>query len=89
MHGEIDAAVAQLLLDFQSEKALAADLRKWTVGDPVALGGDDDDFKILLWQPVGGHKPVARLVRLSERQRAAACADPKRFCLHPPISIFT
>ncbi len=24
-------------------------------------------------------------VRLSQRQRAAARADPERFCLHPPL----
>ena len=45
---------------------------------PVAGGPDRDDLEGGLGQAVRRHQPAAGLVRLGERQRAAAGADPER-----------
>ena len=89
MHGEIERAGKQLLLDLLGEKPLAADRRQRAVGDPVALGGEHHDLEHILRQAMGGHQPVAGFMRLGQRQRAAARADPVRFRLHPASTIVT
>ena len=83
MHGEIEIAGRELLLELFREKSFAADLGQRTVGNAVALGRQNDDFEHFLRQIVSRHKPVAGFVCLRERQRAAPRADPERFCLHP------
>ena len=75
MHGEIDAAVEQRLLDLLGEQALAADLGQRAVLDRVAGGADDDELDRVLAHIQGGRQPGAHRARLHQRQRAAAGAD--------------
>ena len=78
MHGDVDLAGEQRVLDLAREQALAADLRQRPVEHPVAGGLDHDDLEGGLGQVVRGHQARARLARLGERQRAAARADAQR-----------
>ena len=68
----------QRLLDLAGEEALAAEIGERAVLHPVAAGADRHDREGGLRQAVRGHQPVAGLVRLGERQRAAAGADAER-----------
>lgn len=78
MHRDIDPAVDQRLLDFLSEKPLAADFRQWPVLDPVAGCLDDNDLEGLFGQAMGRHQPVAGFMGLCQRQLAASRADTQR-----------
>ena len=84
MHGEIDAAVEQRLLDFLREKALAADLGKQARLHAVPGRADRHEFE----RAVGGKlgmgraQPVAHKLRLIQRHRAAAGSDAKRPARH-------
>ena len=80
MHREIDGAVEQRLLDLLGEQALAADLRERPVLDHVAGGADRHDRDRVGCDPVGGRQPGTHLVRLPQRQRAAARADAQKRC---------
>jgi hypothetical protein len=75
MHGEVDGAGEERLLDLFGEQALAADLGERPIADQVAGGADDLDRDPLGAEPVGGGEPRAHLMRLGERERAAARAD--------------
>jgi hypothetical protein len=74
MHREIDGALDQRLLDLLGEEALAADLLEPDILNPVAGGADDGD---LGGRQIGmrGGKPRLHLLRLGQRQGAAAGAD--------------
>lgn len=87
MNGEIELAGGKLLFQFQREQALAADLAQRPVGDAVARGGQDHDLEHLLGQVMRGHQPGPCFRCLRQRERAAARADPERFCLHPLSSV--
>jgi hypothetical protein len=67
MHGDVDFAGKQRVLDLFRKKALAADIRQWPVGNPVARSFDDCDRDIVLAEPVGFGKPVADFMGLGER----------------------
>ena len=79
MHGDVDAAGEQRLLDLLGEQALAAGLRQRPVLDAVAAGRDHHDLERVLRQAMRRHQPRARLMRLRQRQRAAARSDPQTF----------
>ena len=82
VHGDVDAPVEQRLLDLLGEEALAAGFRKRPVLDAVATGRDDLDGEGVLGHSVRRHQQRPHLVRLCQRQRAAASAYPEQFCLH-------
>jgi hypothetical protein len=84
MHGEVEVARVQLRLDLLGEEALATDFGQGPIGDAVAFRGEHDDLEHLFGQPVRRHQAIPSLMRLRQCQRAAARADPERFCLHPP-----
>ena len=60
------------------KRPLPPSSRQRPVLHPVAGGADRHDLEGRLRQPVRRHQPVARLVRLRQRQRAAAGADAQR-----------
>ena len=75
MHGEIDAVIAQRLLDLLGEQTLAADLGERTVLDDVARGLDHGDRDRLRRDAMGRREPRLHLVGLPQGERAAAGAD--------------
>ena len=75
MHGDIDAARQKRLFNLAGEQALTANLFQGAVQNLVARHLDDDDFKGLERQGKGHRKARARLMRLRQSQRRAACAD--------------
>ena len=77
MDGDVDALIEQRVLDLAGEQALAADLAQRAVQHAVAGGLDDHDLEGVGGQVMRGGQPVARFMRLRERQRRAARADPK------------
>ncbi len=81
MHGNVDGAGQQRLLDLFREQALAADLLQRPVGSDqgavIAGGLDDHDLAGIFGKSVGGHQAAARLESLGERERRAARADPE------------
>jgi hypothetical protein len=87
MDGDVDAARKQRLLDLLGEQALAAGFRERPVLDAVAAGGDDDDLERRFRQAVRRHQPCPRLVRLRQRQRAAARPDLQHIRLHAVPSV--
>jgi hypothetical protein len=89
MHGKIQPTGDQHILQFLGEKALAADLRQRSVGDPVAHGRQHDDLEHFGRQSVRRHQPVPCFMGLRQRQGTAPRADPERFCLHPLRSVVT
>ena len=92
MHGEVDAAGEQRVLDLLGEQALAADLRQRAVADHVAAGADDLDADALGREPMRRGQARAHLPGLDQRERAAARADAqhgvggRRRGLHPMTS---
>ena len=74
MHGEIDRAGQQRLVDLLGEQALAAEIAQRS-GDAVAGGGDDAELDVALAQAMRRHQQRADMARLPERERAAARAD--------------
>ena len=78
MHREVDAAVEQRLLDLLGEQALAADLGQRAILDDVARGPDHRDLDRLGRDAMSGREPRAHLMRLPQRQRAAAGADAQK-----------
>ncbi len=87
LHGmdrQMDTAIGQLFLDFLGEKALAAKCREGPVADTVTGRGDDHDLHHVVTQViVRGYEPSLDLVRLPQRQRAAAGTDPNaRLSVH-------
>ena len=75
MHGEVDGAGQQRLLDLLGEQPLAAGLGERPVLDRVAGGADDLDLDPLGVEAAGGGEPALHLARLHQRQRRAARAD--------------
>src|SRR6516165_8576374 len=78
MHGEIDGASDERLLDFLGEEALAAGLRQRPVADDVAGGADHLELEALRGERMRGGQAIAHLFGLGERERAAARADDER-----------
>ena len=78
MHGEIDRAVEQRLLDLLGEQSLAAGFGERPVENLVAGSADGDELDLRREKPVRGDQPLAHLLRLLERQRAAARADAQK-----------
>ena len=75
MHGDVDLAGGERLLDLAGKEPLAADLLERAVLHPVAGGLDHRDLERRLGQIERLPKPAACLVRLRERKRRAARAD--------------
>jgi hypothetical protein len=75
MHGQIDAAIQQSVLDLLGEQPLAAHLAQRAILDAVTAGLDDDRFEKALGQAMDRDQPPAHLVGLGQRQRAAARTD--------------
>ena len=67
MHGEIDAAVEQRLLDLLGEQALAAHFRQRPVLDGIARGADDDEFDRRLVDAERLRQPRTHGARLHQR----------------------
>ena len=86
MHGEIDRARQQGLLDLLGKQALAALLRERAVDDLVAGGLDDRELDSILGEAVRGSEPPPHLARLRKRQRRAARADADLRCLQVVLS---
>ena len=78
MHGEVDGAGDERLLDLLGEQALAAGLRQRPVADDVAAGADDLELDPFRGERVRGGQAIAHVLGLSERERAAARADDER-----------
>jgi hypothetical protein len=76
VHGEIDGAVEQALLDRPDEQTLAADLVERPILDAIPLGADDLEID----PQAGVLRPqrVANVVGLPQRQGGAARADANR-----------
>ena len=72
MHGQIDGAGKERVLDLLSKQPLATGLRKRPVLDRIARGADGFDFDPLRVEASRGGKAVAHLARLRERKRGAA-----------------
>ena len=89
MHGDIKPSVRKLRFDLLGKEPLSAHFRQWPVCYPVAFGRDHHDFEMGCIQPVCGHQTVTGFLCLGQGQRAAACPDAKRFCLHPAKSVIT
>ena len=79
MHGHVDVAGDQRVLDLLGEQALAAELAQRLVLDHVAGGLDDDHLEIGFAHAMRGAQPLAQFVHLLEREIAAACANAYRF----------
>jgi hypothetical protein len=79
MHGEVEAAVQQAVLDLLGEQALAADLGQRPVLHLVAGGADDDDLDRAGHGQgrMGVGQAPPRLLGLDEGERAAARPDAK------------
>ena len=76
MHGEVDLAGQQRLLDLLGEKALAAGLRQRPVLDAVAGRRDDAHLELVAGRaPCAASSRSLHLARLRQRQRRAARAD--------------
>ena len=73
VHGEVDLAGEQALLDVLDEDALAADLLERDVGAAVALGADDLDARFR--GPGERRQRLGDDVDLAQREGAAAGAD--------------
>ncbi len=94
MHGKVDGAGDERLLDLLGEETLAAGIRQRPVADRVAGGADDLEHDCFRGELVRGREAVAHLLRLGKRQRATARADDERrrlgrgWCcgLHPMTS---
>ncbi len=80
MHGEIDAAVVQRLMDLLGEQPLAADIGEAAVLHRIAGGADRvflEHVEVAQHRAEGAQHGEERL-RLHERQRARARADTQR-----------
>ena len=75
MHGEIDRAGDERLLDLLGEQPLAAGFRQRAVLNGVPGGADDRDCDALRIDIRSRGEPASHLVRLRERQRRAARTD--------------
>jgi hypothetical protein len=78
MHGKVDGAGKQRLLDLLGEQALAAFLGERPVADHVARGADRLERDRLRGKGVRGGEAIAHELGLRERERAAARADDER-----------
>jgi hypothetical protein len=80
MHGEIDRAGKQRLLDLLGEQSLAADIGKPPVLHPVAGGADGHDLKRAgrAEAGMGRDQLVAHARGLDQRHRTAAGPDAQR-----------
>ena len=86
MHGEVDVAGEQRLLQLLGEQPLAAGLDQRPVGDPVAGRLDDDQLALLRRKAVRGAEARGHLARLGQRQGRAARADADLRCLQAVLS---
>jgi hypothetical protein len=77
VHGAVDRAVDQRLIQLLGEKALAARFAQRAVLDRVAGGAHRFDGKMVFVDSVGSREEGARLTRLREREWASARADAK------------
>lgn len=75
MHGHINIAAQQRLVDLFGEQALAAELTQRLVLDAIAGSGDDAEPDIALAKPRGVEEACPDMARLPKCQRAATCAD--------------
>ena len=86
MHGDIDIAGQQRLLDLLGEKALAACVGERPVLDAVAGGLDGANLEDMPAGAVRRLQPLLHFARLSQRQRRAARADADFACLQASFS---
>ena len=78
MHGEIDRAVEQGVVDLLGEQALAAEVAERLVPDAVARRGDGLERDGVLSEAVRIDEQRPHMVRLPQSERASARADQKR-----------
>jgi hypothetical protein len=71
------------LLDLLGEQSLAAGLRERTVADRIARGADDSERDGIGGKAVDRREAGAYLIRLRERERAAARSDAQQDALRP------
>jgi hypothetical protein len=75
MDGYVDRAIKLRLIEFLGEKPFAPDFAQGAILDHVATGLDDDDFEMLFESAMNQREAAARLMRLRQRQWAAARAN--------------
>ena len=75
MHRKVDAAGEQGFLDFLGKESLAANIEQRPVLNGVARGADGPDGDPLGCDLMRPRQPVAHLMGLRQRQRAAPGAD--------------
>ncbi len=80
MHGHVERAREQRLVDLLGEEALAAEVAHRPVLDGIARGRQDDDFGRPAQSPflVGRHERCAHGFSLRPRELRAARADFER-----------
>src|SRR5262249_14930948 len=79
MHGKVDGAGEERLIELLGEQALAAFLSERPVADHVAGRVDRLECDRTGGKRVRGGEAIAHLFRLGERERAAARADDERW----------
>jgi N6-L-threonylcarbamoyladenine synthase len=75
---DVDLAGKQPGIEFLGPQRLAADLRERPVLDPVAAGGDGDEFDVRFAQAVGGGKARLGLLGLGHGEGRTAGAETER-----------
>ena len=86
MHGDVDLARQQRLLDLLGEKALAAGVGERPVLDAVAGGLDGANLERMPPGAVRRLQPLLHFARLGQGQRRAARADADCACLQASFS---
>jgi hypothetical protein len=86
MHRRVDAPVAQRLVEFPGEQALAAGLGDRPLAESVAGGADRHDGDRRGRQHAGGDERPADLLRLGESQRTSAGSKANLGGLHEGLS---
>jgi N6-L-threonylcarbamoyladenine synthase len=79
MDGAVDQAFEQGCVQFLGEEALSPSFRKRAVEDSIAGRSDGLDGEPLGGKALSGGDGRARLLRLRERERTAAAADPQQW----------
>jgi hypothetical protein len=75
MHSDVDPPVEERFIELLGEEPLAACLREGAIGDAVPARADDDDLDFTLRDDARAGEPLAQLMGLRERKRAAARAE--------------
>jgi hypothetical protein len=85
MHGNVDLARQQRLLDLFGKEALAAGVGERPILDAVAGGLDRADLERQPSPAVRRLEALAHLMRLRQRQRRSTRADSDLGCLHEKL----